>query len=243
MSTASSTSSHKLSSEAYFNSTLEILLWCKPALRKATECPDILKESCHSLFQSMLRLLVSSQVHFTLKAFSTQVTAKRFKTSVLSAVCYQIGTLTESFAAYLTFVRFFSCDIGEKNKCQLLIWHLRPTHFIRCYNLKIIRLIIRLGAGLSFLLYHYFKLCQGYVNSLNYFICKVTFCNNKPTCVNKRVFLHVWFLMKPLAAVLAWVRPRIWVDEKVRGQSRGSFKSFPAYFTIETPLLWKQDDR
>lgn len=62
----------------------------------------------------MLHLLVSSQVHLALEAFSTQVTAERFKTSVLSAVRYQIGTLTESFAAYLTFVRLLSYETGGK---------------------------------------------------------------------------------------------------------------------------------
>lgn len=84
----------------------------------------------------MLCFLVSSQVHFALKAFSTQVTAKRFKTSVLSAVCYQIWTLTESFATYLTFVRLLSCE-RENNRSQLLILHLRPTHFLLCCSLNV----------------------------------------------------------------------------------------------------------
>jgi hypothetical protein len=50
---------------------------------------------------------------------------------------------------------------------------------------------------------------------------QIDFCitqNNEITCMNVSVFLHVRLLVEPLAAVLARVRPRVRVDEEVRGQ-------------------------
>lgn len=38
------------------------------------------------------------------------------------------------------------------------------------------------------------------------------------TCVNVGVFLHIRFLVKSLATVLAGVRPRVRVDQQVSGQ-------------------------
>lgn len=57
------------------------------------------------------------------------------------------------------------------------------------------------------------------------------------TCVDVGVFLHIRFLVKPLPAELAGVRPRIRVDEQVSGQRRGAFESLPAHLTLEASFL------
>ena len=43
--------------------------------------------------------------------------------------------------------------------------------------------------------------------------------------------------MEPLPAVLARVRPRVRVDEQVRGQCGGTLEAFAADFTAEASLL------
>lgn len=63
------------------------------------------------------------------------------------------------------------------------------------------------------------------------------FCTLCLTCVDERVFLHVWLLVEPLPAVLARVGPRVRVDEQVRGQRGGALEAFAADFTAEAPLL------
>lgn len=44
------------------------------------------------------------------------------------------------------------------------------------------------------------------------------------TGVNVSVFLHIRLLVESLAAVLAGVRPRVRVDEQVRGESGGALE-------------------
>lgn len=51
------------------------------------------------------------------------------------------------------------------------------------------------------------------------------------------MLLHVRFLVESLAAVLARVRPRVRVDQKVCGQGGGAFEAFPTDFAVEAPLL------
>lgn len=43
--------------------------------------------------------------------------------------------------------------------------------------------------------------------------------------------------MEPLPTILARIRPRVRVDEQVRGQCGGALETFPADFTAEAPLL------
>lgn len=57
------------------------------------------------------------------------------------------------------------------------------------------------------------------------------------TGVNVGVFLHVRFLVEPLAAVLAGVRPRVGVDEQVCGESGGAFEGFATHFTLKAFFL------
>lgn len=57
------------------------------------------------------------------------------------------------------------------------------------------------------------------------------------TCVYVGVFLHIRFLMKSLAAVLAGVRPSIRVNQKMGGQRRGAFESLPAHLALKTSFL------
>lgn len=63
------------------------------------------------------------------------------------------------------------------------------------------------------------------------------------TCVDVGVFLHIRFLVKSLAAVLAWVRPRVRVDQQVSGQRRGAFESLPAHLALETSFLYTQNEK
>lgn len=57
------------------------------------------------------------------------------------------------------------------------------------------------------------------------------------TSVNVRVFLHIRLLVEPLAAVLAGVRPRVRVDEQVRGEGGGAFEGFAAHLALEAFFL------
>ncbi len=58
--------------------------------------------------------------------------------------------------------------------------------------------------------------------------------------VDECVFLHIWFLVESLSAVLARIGPCIGVYEEVSGQSGWSFKNFPTDFTIKASLLWNE---
>lgn len=71
-------------------------------------------EMCFSLFESVLCLFVSPQVHFSLETFPAQVAAERFVSGVFPAVCDEVGALAEGFPTHLTFM-------------GLLTW--RKTHF------------------------------------------------------------------------------------------------------------------
>ena len=51
--------------------------------------------------------------------------------------------------------------------------------------------------------------------------------------MNVSMFLHVGFLVKPLAAVLTWIRSRVRVDKQMRGQSRGSLEAFAALLAFK----------
>ena len=50
------------------------------------------------------------------------------------------------------------------------------------------------------------------------------------------MLLHVRLLVEPLAAVLARVRPRVRVDEEVRGQRRAPLERLAALLARERPL-------
>jgi hypothetical protein len=54
--------------------------------------------------------------------------------------------------------------------------------------------------------------------------------------MNVSVFLHVRLLVEPLAAVLARVRPRVRVDEEVRGQRRTPLETFATLITLKSKL-------
>lgn len=72
-------------------------------------------KSAGCLFESVLRLLVSPQVHFPLETFPAEVTAERLEACVLPAVCDEVGALAERFPANLTFVRLLSWKMHEEN--------------------------------------------------------------------------------------------------------------------------------
>lgn len=57
------------------------------------------------------------------------------------------------------------------------------------------------------------------------------------TCVDERVLFHVGLLVEPLSAVMTRIRPRVRVDEQVRGQCGGTLEALAADFTAEAPLL------
>lgn len=57
---------------------------------------------------SVLRFLVSAEIDFALKGSTAQVARERLVPRVLPAVRDQIRRLAERFAAYLTFVWFFT---------------------------------------------------------------------------------------------------------------------------------------
>ena len=79
---------------------------------------------------------------------------------------------------------------------------------------------------------HFYAFYARFYCIIFYFFC--TLCL---TCVDERVFLHVWLLVEPLPAVLARVGPRVRVDEQVRGQRGGALEAFAADFAAEAPLL------
>lgn len=56
-------------------------------------------------FESVLRLLVSPQVHFPLETFAAEVAAERFVSGVLPTVRDEVGALAERFPTHLAFVR------------------------------------------------------------------------------------------------------------------------------------------
>lgn len=72
-----------------------------------------MQNSASASFQSVLRLLVSPQIHLPLEAFSAEVTAERFEARVFPAVRDEIGALTEGLPAHLTLVRLLTCS-GNK---------------------------------------------------------------------------------------------------------------------------------
>lgn len=72
-----------------------------------------MQNSASASFQSVLRLLVSPQVHLPLEAFPAEVTAERFEARVLPAVRDEIGALTEGLPAHLTLVRLLTCSRNE----------------------------------------------------------------------------------------------------------------------------------
>ena len=57
----------------------------------------------------MLALVVPPQVHLALETLGADLTAKRFESRVLPAVCDEVGTLTEGFATNLALVGLFAC--------------------------------------------------------------------------------------------------------------------------------------
>lgn len=58
-----------------------------------------------------------------------------------------------------------------------------------------------------------------------------------PTCVDEGVLLHVRLLVEPLPAVLARIRPRVGMDEQMRGERGGALEALTADFAAEAPLL------
>lgn len=51
--------------------------------------------------------------------------------------------------------------------------------------------------------------------------------------MNIGVLLHIRFLMEPLPAVLAGVRPSVGVDKQVCGKCAGTFERLPALLALE----------
>lgn len=66
------------------------------------------------LFESVLRLLVSPEVHFSLEALPAQVAAERLEACVFSAVCDQVGALAEGLPTHLALVRLLT--LGDKSE-------------------------------------------------------------------------------------------------------------------------------
>lgn len=70
----------------------------------------------------MLAFVVSAEIHFTLEAFRTNVTSKRFEAGVFPAVGDQVGALAEGFTTHLAFVRLFTCvDVCVLLHVRLLV--------------------------------------------------------------------------------------------------------------------------
>lgn len=75
-----------------------------------------------SSFQSVLRLLVSPQIHLSLETFAAEVAAERFVSGVFPAVRYEVGALAERLPAHLAFVWLFTCvDEGVFLHVRLLM--------------------------------------------------------------------------------------------------------------------------
>lgn len=62
----------------------------------------------------VLSLAVPPQVDLPLESSSAQLACERLESRVLPRVRYQIATLRERLATYLTLVRLFTCDKVEK---------------------------------------------------------------------------------------------------------------------------------
>ena len=58
--------------------------------------------------QSVLRLLVSPQVHLPLEPFAAQVAAERLVAGVFPAVRDEVGALAERFPTHLALVRLLA---------------------------------------------------------------------------------------------------------------------------------------
>lgn len=65
--------------------------------------------------ESVLRLLVSPQVNFSLETLATQVTAERLESRVFPAVRDEVGALAEGLPAHLALVRLLTCGKSEKS--------------------------------------------------------------------------------------------------------------------------------
>lgn len=154
----------------------------------------------------MLRLLVSSQVHFSLETLPAEVTAERLKSRVFPAVRDEVGALAEGLPAHLALVRLLTC--GKKREKFRWKWPFF-THDAQLLVLfKFTDVILVLYPPPS-----------------------------PPTCVDESVLLHVRLLVEPLPAVLARIRPRVRMDEQVRGKRGGALEAFAADFAAEAPLL------
>lgn len=77
------------------------------ALKVQDVTPGDAHPPCFS-FESVLRLLVSPQVHFPLEALPTQVAAERLEACVFPAVRDQVGALAEGLPAHLALVRLLT---------------------------------------------------------------------------------------------------------------------------------------
>lgn len=90
-----------------------------------------MQDSASASFQSVLRLLVSPQVHFPLEAFPAEVTAKRFEARVLPAVRDEIRALAEGLPAHLTLVRLLTCSRSETVRSALRRFTRSDTKAVR----------------------------------------------------------------------------------------------------------------
>lgn len=61
--------------------------------------------------------------------------------------------------------------------------------------------------------------------------------------MNKRVLFHVGFLMESLPTVLAWIGPRVRVDQEVGRERRRPFETFAAYLAVEASFLLRNTDK
>ena len=57
------------------------------------------------------------------------------------------------------------------------------------------------------------------------------------TCMDVGMLLHVRLLVKSLSTILAWVRPRVGVDQQVRGQRGAPLERLAALLARERLLV------
>lgn len=84
-------------------------VWCDNRLQVGYTAYFPFAIAVVSLFYSVLRFFVSSQVHFPLEPLPAEVASKRFEAGVFTAVSYEIGALTEGFSADLALVWLLTC--------------------------------------------------------------------------------------------------------------------------------------
>lgn len=88
--------------------SVDIVFWGFPGFP-----PPPRPDSAWLSFQTMLRLSVPPQIHFSLEAFATQIVAKGLEARVLPTMGDEVGTLAEGFAAHLALVGLLTCGLQK----------------------------------------------------------------------------------------------------------------------------------